>query len=189
MADPRTLFVAGLAPALLAALVFARAAVFKLRDLPAFADAVEAYDILPALLGRPLARALPAVEMALAAALLAPWTRQVGEIAAAGLLVLFATAMGINLARGRRHIDCGCGDPAKRQALSWMLVGRNLVLAVLLLAAAASPAGQGSVPAVAIALTAALAAFLLLLCQEAFLALPDRRARTVPFAGAGGGHA
>jgi hypothetical protein len=53
------------------------------------------------------------------------------ELSAAGLLLLFALAMGINLRRGRRHIDCGCFQNALKQTLSWALVMRNVVLALL----------------------------------------------------------
>ena len=37
--------------------------------------------------------------------------------AAALLLALYAGAIGVNLARGRRDIDCGCGGPASRQPI------------------------------------------------------------------------
>jgi hypothetical protein len=47
-------------------------------------------------------------------------------------LLLFALAMGVNLRRGRRHIDCGCFQSALRQTLSWTLVARNVVLASLM---------------------------------------------------------
>ena len=40
--------------------------------------------------------------------------------------------MGINLRRGRRHIDCGCFQSALKQTLSWTLVMRNVVLALLM---------------------------------------------------------
>jgi hypothetical protein len=40
--------------------------------------------------------------------------------------------MGINLKRGRQHIDCGCFQSALKQTLSWTLVVRNGVLALLL---------------------------------------------------------
>jgi hypothetical protein len=46
--------------------------------------------------------------------------------------LLFAVAMGINLRRGRRHIDCGCFQSALKQTLSWTLVVRNVVMALLL---------------------------------------------------------
>jgi hypothetical protein len=57
-----------------------------------------------------------------------PWP----ELGAAALLLLFALAMGINLRRGRRHIDCGCFQSALEQTLSWTLVMRNAVLALLM---------------------------------------------------------
>jgi hypothetical protein len=175
MADPRVLFVATLAPALLAALVFARAAAFKLRDVQAFADAVETYDILPGPLVAPFARALPLLELVLVAALILPWTHGEADLAAAALLLVFAAAMGVNLARGRRQIDCGCGDPARRQPLAWSLVARNLVLAILLIIAAAVPASAATLSGALIAAAAAAGGLLLILCQEAFAALPAAR--------------
>ena len=57
-----------------------------------------------------------------------PWP----ESGAAALLLLFAAGMGINLARGRRHIDCGCFQSALKQTLNWKLVIRNIALALLL---------------------------------------------------------
>ena len=43
--------------------------------------------------------------------------------------------MAMNLYRGRRFIDCGCAGAAGHQPLSGWLVARNLLLAVLALAA------------------------------------------------------
>lgn len=51
------------------------------------------------------------------------------------LLLLYATSISINLYRGRRDIDCGCNGPATTQAISWWLVGRNLVFLGLVLIA------------------------------------------------------
>ncbi|MBW2724378.1 MAG: methylamine utilization protein MauE, partial [Deltaproteobacteria bacterium] len=56
---------------------------------------------------------------------------------AVGVLCLYSLAIGINLARGRRDIDCGCAGPLARQTLHEMLVARNLVYAALALGAAA----------------------------------------------------
>ncbi len=185
--DPRTLFVLELAPPLLTALVLARAAAFKLRDPTAFVDAAEAYRAGPAVVVRPLARALPWAELALAAALVTPWLRGAADITAAGLLTLFAGAMGLNLMRGRREIDCGCGDPARRQPLSWALVGRNLVLALLLLAAGAMPPGRPSLGGALVAVAGAAGGLLLIRCQEAFSALPARRPARMAIIPDGGG--
>ena len=53
-------------------------------------------------------------------------TRPFAAIAAAGLLAGYGLAIAINLARGRRYIDCGCGDT--RQLLSpWLLVRNGLL--------------------------------------------------------------
>jgi hypothetical protein len=177
----------------LAALVFARAGALKLRDWSSLAGVVENYDLLPAFMAPPVAAVLPIVEITLAVALAvsapfaalwpAPWLAAV-PAAAAGLLLVFALAMAINLARGRSHIDCGCGDARGRQPLSAGLVIRNLAMAAaLILAAALAPeparGGARDLAAAVIGLAAGGAAFLLYLCQEAFAALP-RRERSAP---------
>ena len=50
-------------------------------------------------------------------------------VAAAALLAAYGAAIGVNLARGRRHIDCGCVGPAARRPIGGWLVARNGVLA------------------------------------------------------------
>jgi Methylamine utilisation protein MauE len=179
MAGP-LLFVFEAAAALAGALLFARAAVFKLRDVEAFADTLAAYRILPIDLVEPVARILPALEAACALALLAPWTRSAGEFAAAGLLTVFALAMAVNLMRGRRDIDCGCGDPSRRQPLAWSLVTRNLTFAAALVACAFAPGGSLGFIGWLMAGAAAAGLMLLLLCHEAFSALPGRSGRAAP---------
>jgi hypothetical protein len=176
----QVLFAFETAAALAGALVFARAAAFKLRDVEAFADALAAYRILPIGLVEPGARALPIAEAACALALLAPPTRMAGETAAAILLIVFALAMGVNLLRGRREIDCGCGDPSRRQPLAWSLVVRDLAFATALGACALAPAGSQSLLGWLVGAAAAAGLTLLLLCHEAFSALPGRNGRAPP---------
>jgi Methylamine utilisation protein MauE len=113
--------------------VFGAAAVSKLRALDAFVGVVHNYRLVPEPLERPIAYALPGVELAIAIGVLVPTTRATGALAAAALLALFAGAMAINLMRGRRDIDCGCFATVLRQHLSWPLVLRNLLLAGLAL--------------------------------------------------------
>jgi hypothetical protein len=114
--------------------VFGTAAVSKLRALDAFVGVVHNYRLLPEALERPIAYALPGVELAIAMGVLVQTTRTTAALAAAILLTLFAGAMAINLMRGRRDIDCGCFATVLRQHLSWPLVLRNLLLAGLALA-------------------------------------------------------
>jgi hypothetical protein len=58
-----------------------------------------------------------------------PVTRSVALAGAIVLLALYGAAIAVNLRRGRREIDCGCGGPATRQPLSGWLLLRNAVLA------------------------------------------------------------
>lgn len=174
------LFVFEATASLTGALVFARAATFKLRDIEAFADAVAAYRILPVGLVELASRVVTALETACALALLTPWTRAAGEVAGAGLLSAFAFAMAVNLLRGRREIDCGCGDPSRRQPLAWSLVARNLALGAALGAGALAPPGPVGFADWLVAGAAAAGLMLLWLCHEAFSALPGRNGRAAP---------
>ncbi len=116
----------------LIALTYLTASFGKMRHWAVFQGVVANYRLLPDALVAPFAYLLPPFEMLLGAALLfgllSPWT----ELAAAALLLVFAAAIGLNLKRGRRHIDCGCFQSALKQSLSWTLVVRNVVLALLL---------------------------------------------------------
>jgi uncharacterized membrane protein YphA (DoxX/SURF4 family) len=114
---------------LLLAVVFAAAAVAKLREPAVFAGVVEQYELLPPPLVRPFAYALPVIELAAALGLLLPMTRAPAAAVLILLLLGFAAAMAINLARGRSDIDCGCFIGVQKQRISWTLVVRNLVLA------------------------------------------------------------
>jgi hypothetical protein len=122
----------GLAVRTLVSLVFLSAAVGKLRHFTAFQGVVANYRVLPEYLAVPAAYLLPPVEALLGAMLLfnrgSPWA----ELIAGALLLVFALAMGVNLLRGRAHIDCGCFQSAFKQTLNWKLVGRNVLLAALL---------------------------------------------------------
>jgi Methylamine utilisation protein MauE len=116
----------------LIALVFLSAAVGKLRHFVVFQGVLGNYRLLPQVWVAPAAHILPPLEAAIAAGLLCGWASPYPQAAAMILLSLFALAMGINLLRGRRNIDCGCFQSAFRQQLSWILVLRNSVLVLLL---------------------------------------------------------
>jgi len=108
------------------ALVMFAAAWHKLSERELFAGALAAYRLLPPSSVAAIARVLPFVEIAIALCALIPATRSAALGALAVLMLLYALAIGINLARGRRDIDCGCGGEG--HPLSWGLVLRNLVL-------------------------------------------------------------
>ena len=145
--------------------VFARAALHKLSNFPEFRQTVAEYRLLPERLAEPVAAALAAAEIVAAALLLLPGCRGFGALAASLLLVGYAVAMGINLSRGRTSIDCGCGGTG--QSISWALVSRNALLA-LLAALAGAPVVARPLHALDIVLlpTVVVAAWLLLLVSD-----------------------
>jgi hypothetical protein len=116
------------------------AAAHKLHDLNAFRVALGDYQILPWPATALAAPGLAAAELAAGAALLSPWARPAGFAAAAALLALYTAAIVLNLARGRRDIDCGCFGPALRLELGAGLVARNAVLVAAALAGLLPPA-------------------------------------------------
>ena len=127
------------------ALLLGSAAWGKFRDAAGFEAIVADYRLLPGPLVRPVARGIPVVEAVLAGAwVLAPWRADaalLASIATAVIMLGYGLAIAANLSRGRSWIDCGCGGG---EQLSWVLVGRNAVLATvavvpLLVGGAGSP--------------------------------------------------
>ena len=162
-------------------LVFLLAAAQKAMHWRIVPGVIANYRLVPRWMVLPAAALLPPAEMFLAIVLLSGQFQPWPAIAAMVLLVLFATAMAINLRRGRDHIDCGCGETFLRQTLNGALVARNCVLAVLLvpsLAAAAPIALSSALSGVA----AGVGLFLLYLLLNILAALPPADARGPRFA-------
>jgi len=109
------------------ALLLLVAAAHKLRDPGTFRATLGDYRLLPDAAVPAAAGLVIGVELGIATALVV--LPRPGLVAAALLLATYAIAIAVNLARGRRHIDCGCGGPAARQPISGRLVVRNVVLA------------------------------------------------------------
>jgi hypothetical protein len=111
------------------ALLFARAAWHKFSDFTAFTGYVADYDVVPEKYVRFASMAVAAAEAVVILALLTPGGNVVGSLTAMAMLALYAGAMAINIGRGRDRIECGCGGAM--QPLSWRLVIRNGVLAMI----------------------------------------------------------
>jgi len=116
----------------------------KLRDFELFSAAVENYRLVSVGLVRPVALMVPAAELTAGVTLLFPATCALGSLLASAILFFVTTAVAINLLRGVRDIDCGCGGSSS-QTISWALVVRNLVLALLTLPAAQQGIGRALV--------------------------------------------
>jgi len=114
------------------ALLFASAAVQKLRDLGRFAEVFAAYAVLPPALGPGVAWAIPVLELSVALGLLSSRARPYASGIGMLLLLAYAAAMAVNLRRGRRDIACGCGSADDRRPIAAWMSWRNLALATLL---------------------------------------------------------
>lgn len=118
------------------ALMFATAAVSKLGHAEEFYGVVRNFRILPDGASRAVAMVLPVVELAVAAGLLIRSLAVPAAVTAAGLLMIFAVALAINVMRGRTAIDCGCFRNGLKQQVSWLMVLRNAALTAVALAVA-----------------------------------------------------
>jgi uncharacterized membrane protein YphA (DoxX/SURF4 family) len=108
--------------------VFLRAGVVKLGDRADFRAAVANYELLPLRFVAPVATVLPVAEIAGGVLLAAGILTAPAAIVLGLLLAVFATAIGINLARGRTF-DCGCAGSSTPSQISWRHVAVDLALA------------------------------------------------------------
>lgn len=111
----------------------------KLRDTARFARSVRAYRVLPGPVADAVGRALPFAEVIVGAALVLGVATRAASAVAVLMFLAFATGLTINLARGRRDLDCGCfafghADPDAAR-ISWFHAGRAAALAVAALPA------------------------------------------------------
>lgn len=120
--------------------LFAFAAYGKLRNWTPFVGIVGNYRLVPAGTERIAAVVIVVAELAAAALLATGFAAPLGGLMGIALLLAFAAAMTIALARGQRTIDCGCFQTSLRQTIGAALILRNLTLAALLLPTLAVPA-------------------------------------------------
>lgn len=121
--------------ALCIATLFGSAAAHKLMDWHGFLGVIRNYRLLPSPLLLPAALLVVTLECAAVLALLLPSSRVGGSLLTACLLGTYSAAIGINLRRGRRNIDCGCLGAGRRQRMTGWLVARNLGLAAMAMVA------------------------------------------------------
>ena len=115
-----------------AGLLFLVAALHKLRDLRRFREVFAAYQLMPLTAGRLLAPVIPALELAVAVGLLFDDLRTLALRIGVALMLAYGAGITINLARGRRDLDCGCAGPNDRRPIAAWMVWRNVGIAVLL---------------------------------------------------------
>ncbi|GBR17126.1 MauE/DoxX family redox-associated membrane protein [Gluconobacter frateurii] len=123
--------------------LFLASAGSKALDIPRFASDIAAYRLIPLDLAFPVAYGLIAIQAALGAWLWSGWLAAMAGIVASLLLLFFAFVMGINVARGRTTLSCGC-LPGSNSQLSWRAVGRNIGLALMVLLTGFLPRPSGA---------------------------------------------
>jgi len=117
--------VLGWVAALGVAAIFVGSSAIKLANLTAFRAALSDYRIVPESIELPVAVAIPLGEMIGATGILLNAERALAGSLLIVLLAVFSIAIGVNIARGRRDIDCGCFGPALKQTLSASMLVRN----------------------------------------------------------------
>jgi hypothetical protein len=115
--------------------IFLGSAALKFWQPTEFRAVVESYRLVPEAGAVVLGWLVPALELAGAIGLVMAATRVAAVLLLLSLLAVFTGAIALNLARGRRDLDCGCFGPLLRQQLSGWLIARNGVLGLLVLAA------------------------------------------------------
>jgi uncharacterized membrane protein len=117
------------------ATIFLGSAALKFSQPMEFRAAVESYRLVPEAMAAVLGWIVSVLELAGAIGLVVAPTRGAGALLLLALIAAFTGAIALNLARGRRDLDCGCFGPLLRQPLSGWLIARNGLLAFLVLAA------------------------------------------------------
>ena len=148
--------------ALSLAALWLAAAAHKLRAFDAFSAVLADYRLLPTRVTGVCAAAVVGVELYLGIGLLVSISRSFALAGSALVLAGYASAIAVNLVRGRRFIDCGCSGFAGQQPLGAWLVARNLLLALAALAAMLPVQGRALIwfDAVAISVAVCVSAFL-----------------------------
>ncbi len=115
--------------------LFLFAALHKLSS-GSFRGIVSDYNILPAALIPMIAISIPIIEIIIGFSWALNFLPKLTALITSSVLTTYTAAIGINLLRGRRYIDCGCGFSSTKkplssqdsQQLSGGLILRNIIL-------------------------------------------------------------
>lgn len=123
---PRDLVAAG---AVDVALVLVSPGLGKVRDRRTFGSQIATYELLPSPAAMLLGQLLPVAEIFTGGAILV--VPSVGGWSAALLFVMFASAVAVNLARGRTELVCACFGARGRHTISIWHVVADVSLAAI----------------------------------------------------------
>ena len=121
------------------ATLFVSAAISKARNYSIFRATLLDYQLVPKQLLGFVAALVLTIEFLVVVSVFSGAFAPIGMQIAAVLLLMYGAAIGANLLRGRRDIDCGCTGPAVRQSLTGWLVIRNIALSMIAIVGIAIP--------------------------------------------------
>ena len=157
------LFVGVLVPALM----------HKLRERQRFSAALAAYRLVPeGLLAAAVWLVVFAESLVVFLMLSNP---SLGMLLAVALFGGYGVAIAINMARGRSHIDCGCGD--EPTPLSWRILLRNVTLVSLAVYGSYAGNPEVSLGVLAVGISLGLVALILYMAFEQLIANSGRHQR------------
>lgn len=94
-------------------------------------NTIRGYRLLPESLLKPAGFALAVSEVLLGSAMVLGVGLRAAGLATSVIMVLYGLAISVNLLRGNRNIECGCGGVLGAHKISWWLSARNLALAAV----------------------------------------------------------
>ena len=100
----------------------------KLLDVTGFAAVLETYRAFPTRVLMPLAVAIPAAELLLAAWLFSGWKLSAAAVGSAGIHLAYAAWSAVTILRGLRLANCGCFGATLKRPLGWSTVAEDLGL-------------------------------------------------------------
>lgn len=100
----------------------------KIRNFKEHIHSIREYKILPNNTVQVFAYLDVAVESIVGLTLLIGYFQREMATVASVLIIIYTSAIIINLLRGRRDLDCGCKGAVGSHSISWKLVLRNCIL-------------------------------------------------------------
>ncbi|MFD2170035.1 MauE/DoxX family redox-associated membrane protein [Tumebacillus lipolyticus] len=113
---------------MLFACLFLSTAVDKLRNWKHHLQTMKAYDILPHPLVAPFHVMFVCSELIVSLTLFLKGPTWYNQFLSIALFVTYTAAIAVNLYRGHRNIDCGCGGFLNSEDLHVGLIVRNVIL-------------------------------------------------------------
>jgi len=106
---------------------FVYAALPKIIEPLAFATSISNYGLLPNAIINVIALVLPWLELLCAVGLMIGWRIKLNAALCAAMLAVFSAAVAYAVIMGLK-IDCGCFGSAGGDEVSWVKVGKNVLM-------------------------------------------------------------